>query len=256
MSGRESLRNGIIVLAILIGFGVITAVWPILADTSGSSTRVRVPVETEHIELSLPVLGDISLTSLEVLGALALLLIGPIVVTGAILGFLSVFAARQAEQVQENPEEFHPQERGIGGLIYKPFMIINGFIRQSGEKYKGRGTQPVPAHKMPRWSVISTSMIILMFVAFFGLILDGTFFPEGEIMMRNGQVISSAWITVGIPVLLALLVILWQVRPQRLETAEATDSAGIPWDFIAILLTGLLIVGLGIAFIVYLNVPI
>jgi hypothetical protein len=74
-------------------------------------------------------------------------------------------------------------------------------------------------------------------------------------MMRNGQVISSAWITVGIPVLLTLLVIFWRVRPQRLEAAEASDSAGIPWDFIAILLTGLLIVGLGIGFIVYLNVP-
>jgi hypothetical protein len=46
-------------------------------------------------------------------------------------------------------------------------MIINKFIRQSGEKYVGRRTQPMPAHKMPRWSVVSTSMIILMFVAFF-----------------------------------------------------------------------------------------
>jgi len=252
---REALRNGIIVLAILIGFGVVTAVWPILAG-SGDSTRVRVPVETEHIELSLPVLGDVSLTSLEVLGALTLILAGPIVVTGVVIGFLSVFAARQAEQVQESPKEFHPPESGMGGLVYKPFMIINGFIRQSGKKYEGRGTHPVPAHKMPRWSVISTSLIILMFVAFFGLVIDGTFFPEGEIMMSNGQVIRSAWFTVGIPVLLALMVTLWRLRPQRLETAEATDSAGIPWDFIAILLTGLLIVGLGIGLIVYLNVPI
>jgi hypothetical protein len=230
-------------------------VWPILAGTNVSS-GTRVPVETEHIDLSLPVVGDVSLTSLQALGALAALILGPVVVTGAIFAFLSQLASRQVAQVQENTEAFHPKESGIGGLIYKPFEIINGFIRQSGEKYKGRGTHPVPQHKMPRWSVASTSLIVLMFVAFFGLIIDGTFFHEGEIPIGNGQVMSSTWLTVGIPVLLTLLVILWRVRPQRLETAEATDSAGIPWDFIAVLLTGLLIVGLGIGYIVYLNIPI
>lgn len=254
MSGRESLRNGIIVLALLIGFGVITAVWPILAGTNVSG-GTRVPVETEHIDLSLPVVGDVSLTSLQALGALAVLIIGPVVVTGAVLAFLSVFASRQAAQVHENAEEFHPKESGIVGLIYKPFEIINGVIRQSGEKYKGRGTHPVPQHKMPRWSVASTSLIILMFVAFFGLIIDGTFFHEGEIPLPGGGVMSSTWLTVGIPVLIALLVILWRMRPQRLETADVIDSAGIPWDFIAVLLTGLLIVGLGIGYIVYLNIP-
>jgi hypothetical protein len=236
-------------------------VWPILAGTNVSS-GTRVPVETEHIDLSLPVVGDVSLTSLQALGALAALILGPVVVTGAIFAFLSQLASRQVAQVQENSEAFHPKESGIGGLIYKPFEIINGFIRQSGEKYKGRGTHPVPQHKMPRWSVASTSMIILMFVAFFGLIINGTFYPEGEVPLTKGifgllkgHVIASTWLTVGIPILLALMLILWRIRPQRLESS-AGDTASIPWDFIAVLLTGLLIVGLGIGYIVYLNIPI
>lgn len=254
LSGRESLRNGLIILALLIGFGVITAVWPILAG-AGSSAVTRVPVETEHIELTLPFLGDVSLSSLQLLAALAALVIGPVVVTGAVLAFLSVLASRQVAQVQANSEEFHPQETGIAGLIYKPFEIIGGFIRRSGEKYQGRSKHPTPAHQMPRWSIASTSLIILMFVAFFGLVIDGTFFPEGEIPW-NGQVIHSTWITVGIPILLTLLIVFWRLRLQRAAITEDGDTAGIPWDFIAILLTGLLVVGLGIGYIVYLNVPI
>ena len=255
MSGKESLRNGIILVALLIGFGVISAVWPILTGTS-TQASTRLPLETEHIEMTLPVLGDVSWTSLQVLGALAILIVGPIVVIGAGLGIASVIASRQVAQVKESNEKFDAaQASGIMGLIYKPILIINNFIRKSGEKYAGRKTHPVPAHKMPRWSVASTSIIILMFVAFFGLIINGTFYPESELDLQSGQVIKSAWLTVGIPVLLALLIILWRIRPQRLESSSA-DTVGIPWDFIAVLLTGLLIVGLGIGLIVYLNIPV
>jgi hypothetical protein len=179
------------------------------------------------------------------------------VVTGAILGFLSLFISRQAVQVQEAPAKFDPERAGPLSVIYKPFGIINGFIRKSGEKYRDRKTHSAPAHQMPRWSMLSTSLIILMFVAFFGLILNGTFFPEGEIPWGNGQVISSSWLTVGIPVLLTLFILFLRGQLRRsTETAATSDNAGIPWDFIAILITGLAIVGLGIGVIVYFNIPV
>ena len=256
MNGKESLRNGLILVALLIGFGVISAVWPIIAGISTESST-RLPVETEHVEMTLPVLGEVSWTSLQVMGALALLVIGPIVITGVVLGFASVFASRQVEQVQASDEKFDAEQAsGVLGLVYKPILILNGFIRQSGEKYEGRETHPVPEHKMPRWSVISNTAIVLMFVIFFGLVINGTFYPEGELKMADGNVMASSWFTVWIPALLALLVSLWRIRPSRLETAVANDNAAIPWDFIAVLLTGLLIVGLGIGFMVYLNVPV
>jgi hypothetical protein len=50
------------------------------------------------------------------------------------------------------------------------------------------------------------------------------------------------------------LIILWRIRPQKLET-ESSDVSAIPWDSIAVLLTFLIVVGLGIGYIVYLNFP-
>jgi hypothetical protein len=256
LSGRESLRNGLIVLALLIGFGLITAVWPILAGATTTATT-RVPAEAEVVNLTLPVVGDVALNSLQILGIMAGLVIGPIVVTGAIIGLIIVITSRQVTQVKEHRQEFDPERAGVFSVAYKPLGILNNFIRRSGEKYEGRKSHSAPAHVMPRWSIASTSLIILMFITFFGLVINGTFFPEGEVPWGNGQVIKSSWFTVGIPLLLALLVIFWRMRARlRAEAPVSPDGAAIPWDFIAVLITGLLIVGLGIGLIVYLNVPI
>jgi hypothetical protein len=40
-----------------------------------------------------------------------------------------------------------------------------------------------------------------------------------------------------------------------LEGVEATDYEPIPWDFLWVVLSGVLVVGLGIGLLVYLNVP-
>ena len=47
---------------------------------------------------------------------------------------------------------------------------------------------------------------------------------------------------------------LW-LRSDRILAVDRSDTLSIPWDFIAVLLTGLLVVGLGIGVIVILNAP-
>jgi hypothetical protein len=73
--------------------------------------------------------------------------------------------------------------------------------------------------------------------------------------MIGGRLINSALVIVASFVLVALPVIFWLVRPQKLAALARTDRGPIPWDFIAVLLTGLVVVGLGIGLLVYLNVP-
>ena len=259
MSGKESVRNGILVLVLLIGFGAISAVWPILAGTS-SQSHTRVPVETEHVEITLP-FGDppqeLSLTGLQALGILAGVATVLIIGGGVTFALVSRLISGQTDAVLESD-------------AYKSNVAS---LEQRGKErlkatQEGRKSQSAPEHKMPRWSMTSTTLIVLMLVAFFGLVINGTFYPEGSIELPDSGmlasswiteltdgIIASSWLTVGIPVLLALLVALWRLRPQKLE-ASAADNAAIPWDFIAVLLTGLLVIGLGIGFIVYYNVPI
>ncbi|MCB8945413.1 MAG: hypothetical protein H6658_16820 [Ardenticatenaceae bacterium] len=247
MSGKESLRNGILVLVLLIGFGVMSAVWPILAGTSTQS-RTRVPVETEVVEITIPFSDPaevMSLTSLQILGMLGGAVVVLIGGAGVVIGVLYGVLSRQTDAVKESES----YQSNVAALEKRETERIKAMR-------DGRKSAPMPQHKMPRWSVISTSLIILMFAAFVGLVINGTFYPEGELDLESGRTIASSWLTVGIPVLLALLVAIWRVRPQGLETAVATDNAPIPWDFIAVLIAGLLVVGLGIGLIVYYNVPI
>jgi hypothetical protein len=47
---------------------------------------------------------------------------------------------------------------------------------------------------------------------------------------------------------------LW-LRADRIEAFDRGDTLTIPWDFIAVVITGLLVVGLGIAVIALVNAP-
>ena len=314
MSGKESVRNGIIVIVLLIGFGVVSAVWPILAGSSGQS-HTRAPVESEHIELTLP-FGDqqeISLTSFQAMGILAVVAIALIGGGGVTFAFVSRLLSGQTDAVLESE-------------AYK--SNVTTLTKREGERLKamqeGRKSQSRPEHQMPRWSMASTTLIYLMFAAFFGYIISGTFYPENE-LVASGSTISTIyllmagsavaaliiffrkvylsrpdndsarqdfkWVTIagllvvglgaafllyfqgrqetaddlvhssgliiGLMMLLVLPFLIWQVIPSdNTKAPETTDNSPIPWDFIWVLMIGLLVVGLGIGLIVYFNVPV
>ena len=69
----------------------------------------------------------------------------------------------------------------------------------------------------------------------------------------NGRIVSVTTPVFGVMVLIALIVMGVRLRPQRLEAINTTDYNKIPWDFVAILITGLVMLGLGIGFMVYIN---
>jgi uncharacterized protein with PQ loop repeat len=69
------------------------------------------------------------------------------------------------------------------------------------------------------------------------------------------RAINSAVPVVGGFALTALLILAWRIRPQQFTAINQTDNSGIPWDFIWVLVSGLLVVGLGLAVTAYLNSP-
>lgn len=249
MSERESLRTWGIIIAILVVSGLLTALWPTLTSLGGGASP-SVPTVTPVIEVNLPFNlpliaadGTLRLTGMQALGLMAFLVIGAVATGGIVLTFLYRFLATQAAAAAEDETVKAAQA---------------ALEKREAERIKamrdGRKPNPQPSHKMPRWSAISTALSILMFVAFFGYLISDTFYPSGQVSVGD-SIMSATMLIVGGLVLVAALLLIWLVRPQRILAADQSDNSAIPWDFIIILISGLLVVGLGIGLMVYFNVP-
>ena len=266
MKTSESWKTWLPLLGVLILFAVVTAVWPVLADafslpslSFGGGGHTPLPYEPEPISLeaiktslaasplssvaeSLP--EEISpFIGLAVVAAAA---IGGIVVVGGGLAFIT----RLLSNIRNNTMEAEG---------YKEHQ--NALDQRAKEQIKqmrdGRTTNPMPSHKMPRWSAISNTLIALMFVGFATMVYVRNFFPEGYFINEEGQ-----FVNVTMPVFLVLAVLTLIIVGLRLrsnkneEESEDTDNGRIPWDFIVVLITGLIMIGLGIGVMAYLNVPV
>lgn len=257
-----SMRNWIAIIVILVIFAVVAAIWPSLPIPTlelggGGGSTTRIPSEVEEIEvpeLLLPITQGIGLpdtvNAFVIIGILAGLVIVPVVVVGGGIAFIYTLLSRITASVTEDPE-FKKTQAALEKREQERIKQMRA----------GRDAGKMPEHKMPRWSVISNTLIALMFISFFALMLGGTFYPEGLEAITNPftqekQLVGMGGLLALILSVVALPFLLWRIRPRRLESVNGTDYGAIPWDTIIVIVTGLLVVGLGIGYIVYLNVPV
>lgn len=257
MKTKSSVLNWLVIIVVLILFALVASIWNLLPLPESPTLALggsgpAVPNEVEEFSVDLPPqlgMEPVELNGFTALGLLAVVVIGGVVVVGGVLAFaytmLSKIVARQANspgtKASQSALEKREQER----------------IKQMRN---GRNPNPMPAHKMPRWSLTSNILIGLMFAAFLALVISGTFYPEGLIEWDNpltGRVslIPAGGVIAGLFILITLPFLIWQFKPARVEGIEKTDYGAIPWDFIVVVITFLLVVGLGIGYIVYLNIP-
>ena len=261
MSNKESLRNWGMIIAILVATSVLTAVWPSLFSGGGGVTPSRVPVAAEQIALdTIPGIGPMLAEQLNVstvngfviFGVLAAFFIGAVIVPGIVLAFLYRFLANFIQRAKDD-DNYKASEQALE-------KKVNSDIK--GMRID-RKTNPMPSHEMPRWSAWSTSLIIIMFGIFFGMMVMRTFYPANELVVGDsllgkifgGPIINVSSMITWIVVVAFAIYLALRMRPRRLKEAD-TDSPTIPWDMIVVILTGLLVVGLGIGFAVYLNTPV
>lgn len=246
MSRNATWKNWLTIVVILLATGLVTAVWPLLTG-SLTSPAARVEPEVQTIDLSLPIaingVDSLSLTGWQAAGILTAVVAVIVIVAGLILAFVFTLLDRQTAGV-------YADEKYQAGRAALDQVDVTRVQQLSQD----REVAGVPEHNMPRWSVVSTSLIILIFVYFLGVLITRTFVPGGQ-MIANGRIVNPGLFITGGLTLLTLLILLWRVRPQKLEAIKATDDSPPPWDFIWVLITGLLVVGLGIGFMVYLNIP-
>jgi len=240
-----------VIIAILLFSGFVAAIWPLVASFGGGSSG-GITFELETIVITIPPLpipgldgGQvITLNGLVAFAIIAVLVIGAVLVVGLIFATLNVLLSKQATKVN-NSEKF--QERNAA--------LQQREKEKLAQKQEGRAAATSQQHDYSHWAVVATSLAILMFAIFMGLLFAATLFPSGQITEQD-QIINIAGVIAGVFFLMTLFILLLRMNPRRLASIDETDRDGIPWDTIAIVLLGILVLGLGIGLVVFLNRPI
>lgn len=260
MNKPESWKTWVPLLGLLVLFGLVTAVWPALANafelpSFGGGPSTRIPYEPEPISLealkatlvasplpaSLAEAVPETISPFVAIGVVTVVVIALIVGVGAVLSFLIKLLAG----IRDNTLESETYQQHQQALEQRQ-------KEQVKQMRDGRTTHPQPSHKMPRWSVVSNTLIALMFVGFATMVVVRNFFPEG-VTEIDGRIVSVTGPAFAVTALITLLMIGLRLRPHKIEAVNETDSGKIPWDFIAVLITGLIMLGLGIGLMAYLN---
>ncbi|KAA3664916.1 MAG: hypothetical protein DWQ04_03275, partial [Chloroflexi bacterium] len=198
---------------------------------------LTVPVAVASIEIEIQALGigPIEFSPFVAVGMMALVALVAIVLGGAVISFINSLISRQVTAVIDD-ETFKEKQ---SQLVQRDKDLLK-------QMKEGR-TPSTPNHNRPGWSAVSTSLIVLFFVWIGGMVINGTIYPEGQLISDAGEVVNSAPRVIVPLVLFALLILSFRMRPGKVVAAESADAAPIPWDAIAVILLGLLVVGLGLA---------
>lgn len=244
MKNKQSWITWGIIFAILVGSGILTILLP---SFFGGASATPLPSEPSMVTIPLPVpLGgrtEITLPSWQLMLGLAILIPGLVIGAGLTLGIVYIIISRLVTRTSSSPE----YQKNAAELEK----------RQAGRIASMRETRPTsaaPESTWRRWSVITTAIIIIMFVAFITLLFASMLFPTGQIV-RNESIVNITSVLVLIMILISLAAMIIWLRSDRIAALNRTESLAIPWDFIAVVLTGLLVVGLGIGVIAILNFP-
>ncbi|RIK22613.1 MAG: hypothetical protein DCC51_04790 [Anaerolineae bacterium] len=244
MKNKKTWITWGIIFAILVGSGILTILIPSLF---GGNSSTPLPREQTMVTIPLPVpVGgrtEITLPSWQLMLGLAVLIPGLVIGAGLTLAIIYIIISRIVARTTSSAD----YQKKAAALEKRQTDVIAD-MRQT------RPTSAAPETTWRRWSVITTTMAIIMFLAFLTLLLTGMIFPTGQIV-RNGSIVNITFALVMIVSLIALTIMAIWLRSERIAALNNTESLAIPWDFIAIVMTGLLVVGLGIGVIAILNMP-
>ena len=254
MSNRESWKTWAVVAALLIFAGLASAVVPFLLDqaddSSSAAEEAREPWETTIDVSQLPFIGVVlvdipfiadniqgqPITALQAFGiAIGVVLVGVgavgLLITVAVLLFdRLVKRVYSDEGYQESTAELQQREKA-----------------RAKELQQGHPTAAGPEKKVrSRWSMGVYAFIFLLFVWICGLTLGAVYLGDAEVEFL-GLTIGAATAFNLILVLLTIVILFLALRhrdPEELEN-PASDYNPVNWGYIWVIVSGLLIVGIG-----------
>ncbi|MCA9979623.1 MAG: hypothetical protein KDD89_02280 [Anaerolineales bacterium] len=251
MSKRSSWVAPVIIVLILIGSGVATVMAPQIMQTVNNTTSQLTPggeggatapvasepekvlidipgmfytVGTDMMNLIAP-LGELNGT--EVSSAQALVVVTSVVVflvvaTAVPIGLIVILGDRSTNRMKED-DGYQEAMRNIENE-QKTFVKERLETQPPNEK---------PIGVMPRWSVLSTTLVLVA-LSYFGGVVFGS--AVGGDPVTWGQIFA----------LIGLIVCLLTVRPQRVLRVDDSMNARPPWSSLWVMFSGALVVGLGL----------
>lgn len=244
MRNKQSWITWGIIFVILVGSGLLTILLPAMLG-GGSSTPIPREQTTVTIALPVPIGGqsEITLPSWQIMLGLAILVPGLVIGAGLTLGIVYIILSRLVARTTSSAD----YQKSAASLQKLESDRIAG-MRQT------RPTSAAPESTWRRWSVITTALSILLFVVFTTFLFATAIFPDRQIV-RQSEIVNIVGILVLAALVIAIVIMAVWLRADRIAAFNRGDTLAIPWDFIAVVISGLLVVGLGIGVIAILNAP-
>lgn len=255
MNRSESWKTWIVVAGLLIFAGIASATIPFLIDQLNNSDEPSTSRETHPtvttIDVSeLPFIGEVlveipfiaeniqglSITLLQAFGVIfgvVLVTVGAFGVLITLLVFIpsrwinNVYADKGYQEAQIELEE--RQKASLKNLQQEQPLA-----------------EPVEAERRIRWSAVTFGLIVVVLVWVTSVLLAFGLF-QNETISIGGFDISAVALLSLVSVVVTIIVLYLALRrrdPTELETAES-DNKPVNWGAIWVIVTGLLVVGIG-----------
>ena len=234
----KNASTWVVIIGLIIFSGLASAVLFGGGDDGGGSSTslgeslnpgfslptVDTTVDSVQISEALPGIGGAETNELVILAVLTVLFLGLIVGTGIAIMLLvraldgTTKAVKDDEEYQSSMAEFTKREKE--------------FVKQY---VKEQPPTPIPSHERPTWAVISTSLIMALFLSFVGAAFSDNFLAGSA--QFNWAVAFGA---------IGLFIGLISLNVNRIRATDAADSLAIPWGAIWVVATGVIIMGVGL----------
>jgi hypothetical protein len=245
----------VIIIGLLLFTGLASAAWLWLSsqeETSTDSQAAKTERETEPITIRVGdfVLGDellaidfinekIEGTQINpwlVVAAAAGILTVLVGGSGLLIAIISVITSRQVSKVYS--DESYQSAR----------TELNQRDAQSlkeTQEIKPTATTPSPPRRL-QWSVVSTSILILIMVWITGLIFGVAFFGDTTLEIA-GRSFSAVAILNLVLIVISIVVLVLAIRAREPDDLDfgKTDNDPVNWNYVWVILSGALIFGLG-----------
>lgn len=252
MSKGKAWQTPLIIIGLIVLSAILTITWRTVSgglmsggQTSGpTGTAVNIPTEpVEAVVLDLeglfpslapdyffkvPAIEELNgeaYNPFVILGILTAVAFGGIIAVGLLLMFITRAADRTLTRVKEDQD-----------YIKAVNNMEKGQQEYFREKNKIAPPNPKPSGVMPRWSALSTALVATALAFFFGTVVGANISEGAQQIFGNVFAVATFAIT------------FYLVRPTNVFELDKTDYNRTPWSTIWVILSGAVVVGLGMGF--------